>query len=77
MMSVFWLTTGELLPLAYNRVGVESDLSLSMCHIIWGKCVGFVIRILKNNEEPKDYIKLVRLITEFELLYFGSQFVYS
>lgn len=58
-MGLSWLTTGELLPLAYNRVGVESDLSLSMGYIIWGKCVCFVIRILKKNEEPKDYIKLV------------------
>jgi hypothetical protein len=34
-------------------VGVESVLSLSMLHIIGGKCVYFVIIFLKKNEERK------------------------
>ena len=59
-MGLSWLTTGELLPLAYNRVGVESDLSLSMDYIIWGKCVGFVIIFLKKYKEPKDYINYIK-----------------
>ena len=55
--SLGWAFFGRQLGschlLAYNRVGVESVLSLSMVYIIERKCVYFVMIFLKENEERK------------------------